>query len=221
MQKHLDSLGLGLSRRGRDPGNYIPRSLNLDWSRVKPDIRLEIVRRKLNSATRNLLEELDDALDIKKGLPNPLRGGKKDDEDEGRDRKKKKKHRKRERDNKDRPNPSPRPDKGTRPPIIRQPKPRDTESHPKPPKIKKKKWDSRVGYFVTLSDITWYDEAPKIQESPFVDIHFEEQEKQYLSLEAGERWISDWYETGVIRGLNVDVVGKHKLNYSKNGDFEV
>ncbi len=222
MRKHLDSLGRGLTPTRSDLSNRVPSLGEINWKKITPQVRLELIRHRLADATKDLLEDLDDARDIKKGLPNPKRGEKRKEEKEEERRPKKKKHRKRDRDNKDKPNPSPTPDnKEKKRRKRRPPKPRDVESPPRPPLRKKETWDSRVGYFMTLSDITWYEDAPQIHESPFVDIHFTELENQHLRLRPGDIWVSDWYETGVIRGLNIDVVGKHNLNYSKNGDFEV
>ncbi len=112
------------------------------------------------------------------------------------------------------------PVKSPGPPVIVPPDPPKIFSPPPPPTITKPQWDSRVGYFIAISDIKWYSEVPQIQESPNVDLSFLTEPNQYLSLSPGESWQSDWYTTGVIRGLDISVVGKHKLNYSKNGDFE-
>ncbi len=117
------------------------------------------------------------------------------------------------------PNPVSDPDNELSPDIV-SPDPPIIESPEPPPAITRPRWDSRIGYFIAVSDITWYSEVPRIQESPNVDLHFLNEPDQYLSLSPGESWQSDWYSTGVIRGLDISVVGKHKLNYSKNGDFE-
>jgi hypothetical protein len=106
-------------------------------------------------------------------------------------------------------------------PPLTPPDPRPVESPPPPPPPRRVNWDSRVGYFVALSDLTWYEEVPRIIESPFVDIDFNDTPEGFLRLREGESWQSEWFDTGVIRGLNIDVMGKHKLNYSKNGDFEI
>lgn len=96
------------------------------------------------------------------------------------------------------------------PPRSPQPPPPPTD----PP------FESRIGYFVSISDMGFYEEEPKIYELPTVEITFEDEDDGYLTLTAGQEWVSEWQEGGVIRGLNVDVNGRHKLSFVDNGGFE-
>lgn len=202
MKQHLDSVSQ-LKKKGL---NTLIRGLP-NWSGVSPELRLDFIKEKF----RDHFSKDDEKEDLKEN--------------------KKQKDKKRP---PIKPVPIKNPPKGTipRPSPIRQPNeqgpisdivppfPPEMSSPTPPPRKTKTQWDSRVGYFVTLSDISWYSEVPRIQESPNVNISFMEKTDQYLSLAPGDSWTSDWYTTGVIRGLNVDVLGKHKLNYAKNGDFE-
>ncbi len=84
----------------------------------------------------------------------------------------------------------------------------------------KRAWNSRVGYFVTLSDIKVHGDDIQVYASPEVDFYFQSQPNEYLKLGAGESWQSDWIDSGVIRGIDINVIGRHKLSHIKNGDFE-
>lgn len=226
MNSHLSSIGIG-NRPERDDLDRGARgeTSGINWSRVAPNIRMEYIRRRIRNATKEALEDLDDIRGIKNGVPNAKKRKGDGDNHDHKKKKKRKKKKHRPRKPHETPDPSPTPvdvDEEFPPiPPIRPPEPRPQESPPRPPLPRKVKWDSRVGYFVTLSDLTWYSEAPRIHESPYVDFHFTDRPNQYLSLNEGQTWESEWQQSGVIRGLNIDIVGKHKLNYSTNGDFEV
>lgn len=80
-------------------------------------------------------------------------------------------------------------------------------------------WDSSVGYFVMLSEFKWYEQEPPIYDQPVYEVDFDDLPQQALVLAPGEEWVSEEYAGQVIRGLDVNVYGTHRLNYANNGDF--
>lgn len=100
------------------------------------------------------------------------------------------------------------------------PSPTPPSSPRRPPAPTIPTFESRIGYFVSIGEMGYYQEEPKIYELPTVDITFEGEEEGYLSLGPGEAWVSKWYEGSVIRGVNLDVNGRHKLSFASNGGFE-
>ena len=231
-RRHLESI----STKSRNVPRYNRNQVNTSWLSVSPEARLEYIRGNLNDATEEALEALDRERESL-GIPEAVRRDR-DDREEREDKKRGKKNRskgrkrrrrrrrrtrreRRDRDNNTPQNPNPSEIIEEEPVLLTPPSPRPIESPTPPPPPRKLEWNSRIGYFVSLSDITWYEEVPRTIESPFVDIDFNELPESFLRLREGEIWKSDWYDTGVIRGLNIDVLGKHKLNYSKNGDFEI
>ncbi len=116
------------------------------------------------------------------------------------------------------PNP---PDDDPKRPRLKSPRPLFHASpQPIPVRPEKPNFESRVGYFVSLSDLGFYSEEPAIYPDPTVEMSFEGEADGYLALGEGETWRSSWYEGPVIRGINVDMNGIHRLKYSRNGDFE-
>lgn len=107
------------------------------------------------------------------------------------------------------------------PPRISPPSPTAHQSARPTPKPKKRSFTSRVGYFVAISELGFYESVPVEATERYIELDFHGEPDGYLSLKPGSAWVSSWYSGGVIRGLSLDVSGSHRLVYSKNGDFEV
>lgn len=117
------------------------------------------------------------------------------------------------------PHPSPRPDATPEKDRILQP-PAPISIETRTP-VSRSEHNSKVGYFASIKRLEYYSEIPKLYSSPYITIGFEDREDEHLTLSAGEEWKSEWYETEILRGVNIDVIGKYRLNYLSNGSFEL
>jgi hypothetical protein len=108
------------------------------------------------------------------------------------------------------------------PPPYEPPIPEPPESPPPiTPGPTKEFFSSRIGYFTSLSELTFYTEEPALYQTPDIEFSFQDTEESYLSLAGGDAWTSEWQEGPVIRGLDLSINGQHRLKYSSNGDFEI
>lgn len=98
------------------------------------------------------------------------------------------------------------------PPIQRSPLPYEKDP--------RETYRSRVGYNVSISDMYFYIEEPRVTDEPYMHLDFADREEGHLALGAGQEWVSPWYESRVLRGVNVNVTGTHRLSYTFNGSFE-
>jgi hypothetical protein len=107
-------------------------------------------------------------------------------------------------------------------PPPEPPNPPPWPSDPDPPiRPPGEPWRSDVGYFVTLSDIKYYDEEPQIWDRLYYEFDFEERPLGVLNLMPGQEWVSEEVTGQVIRGLDVGAYGTHRLSYITNGDFSL
>lgn len=209
-------------RSGANP--ILPKGFS-EWN---PEIKTEYLRKHLGDNIQDYIEDRLEKFGIKKPEDiNPKNKNKDRDKDRDKDKKatKKKKKKKTTKDNKSKTRPIVSPIIGKpidEVPPIETPIPRGKDSI-RPPTIDdtKKSFDSRIGYFVTLSDIKVHTDEIKVYASSEVDFDFRTQPDQFLKLEKGQSWQSEWIDSGVIRGLDVGISGKHTLNYIKNSDFEI
>lgn len=117
------------------------------------------------------------------------------------------------------PKPSPRPDTPDIPSeVITPPAPPVLESRPD---IRGRAYDSKVGYFTSMNNIEYFSEQPIFTKDATIDIDLSSGENDRLMLKPGDTWTSEWYETNIIRGLDINVIGTHRINYLSNGSFEL
>lgn len=202
------------------------RLKNIAWSIADPKRRAGAIRDLINSIFKDLLER-----DERKNQTRI------------RQRRIKKRQINRRRTNRNTPNPNPKtktPPKTPAPgrkPSPNNPQPIEGEDEvfvpqepPQsipPPAVKfpvesgKSKFSSRVGYFVSISDLYYYNQEESILDEKRIVFKFDEQPNGVLSLSEGEVWHSPWQDAGVIRAVDINVHGQTKLNYLKNPTFEI
>jgi hypothetical protein len=227
------------------------KALKVPWSKLHPRERSQLVARlakqmregdlddagKRSKGPKGSREEDDD--DTHRNQRG--RGHRKDrDDDDNKKKKKKKKIKKRhchkpppgERpcpprsDPDDTGDPDEEPEVPTEPPDIPPPyepgTPPPVDSPlPVTPGPLKEHFTSRIGYFASLSELTYYTQEPALYNVPDIEFSFQDMEDSHLALVGGDSWVSEWQEGPVIRGLDININGQHRLKYSSNGDFEI
>lgn len=121
------------------------------------------------------------------------------------------------------------PDTPQPPPVVDHPPPAPPPPQPPPPVTwpstpdapgpPQDHWHSDLGYFVSLSDVKYYDEEPPIRDSLIYEFDYEDHPFGFLSLGPDDEWESDEIVGEVIRGIDVGIYGQHRLSYASNGDF--
>lgn len=182
---------------------------NIAWSVTDPKHRSRMIRKLIDELYKDLFEgDMKNRLKIR--------------------RRKIKKRKVKRLKRKNTPNPNPKPGKEKEKErdeetFVPMEPPRSTP----PPAVtypiesKKNKFSSRVGYFVSISDLYYYTQEESILDEKRIVFKFDEQPGGVLSLEEGEEWYSPWQDAGVIRAVDINVHGQTKLNYFKNPTFEL
>lgn len=198
-QKRLVALGKKENVRGQLLNNAQNVRFRINWAKQNAEMRF-IEMREIMKRRRTIPVDDGKEREVKKRPPENSK-------------------RKHTRTKNKQPKPSPRPDT--------TPRRKQVKKHPTPPTIESRtdvipvQYDSKIGYFTSLNNIEYFSEEPIFNDMSKIDIDLREEESNTLTLRPGESWQSEWYETSIIRGMDINVIGTHRLNYLSNGDFEL
>jgi hypothetical protein len=218
-RQHVDSLGSEPKKQGSSSRSVLPKN----FSKWPGELKMEYLRKNLGNNIQNYVEGILEKFGIKKSDSEDDKNKKRGNSKDLPSKPKKKKKKKVKPPRIETPTVNPVPENETEGPVsVGPPPPREIEMIA-PPVIDNdnRSWNSRIGYFASIIDIKASDQEISVYTDPKVEFTFDNMPEGYLSLKPNETWESEWIESGVIRGLDVNVAGKHTLNYARNGDFEI